>query len=700
MSYFQRAVPVWARGEQEPMNSALGIFWDVPACRGVLRIACAGRFRVLVNGSFFAHGPERAAHGFARVEEWPISEALVMPVNRVSIEVVAASIASYYTVKESAFIQAEIVWEGETLAHTAPDACQATALPHRLRKVHRYSFQRTFSEVYRLHPGSSAWHSGGTAPAPLPVHTVNAPELLPRRAPLPVFPFYEASAADHFSFERDRNPERWQPRFIAGIGSVSEGFAESDLETMPLRAWEECSKLIVRPQGPTLSAGQGATYHLTANRTGFIKLQIEVAEPAEILISFDEIRTALRVDITRADAVNLLAWQLEKGAYTLESFEPYTLKFLQIFVLRGCLRIASVGLRGYEAPIPGPTAVSHPSLTPVVAAAWSTIRQNAADLLTDCPSRERAGWLWDSLYSARVTHMLSGSPDFETAFLENYLLAPDKLEGLPAGMLPMCYPADHPDGVFIPQWSLWLVLQLREYARCRRGDQNLVDGFRLKIQRLFEWFAKFENSDGLLEDLPGWQFIEWSRANELVKGVNFPTNWLYAASLAAAADLYDSAEYQQKADRIHATTTHLAWNGRWFVDHAVRKNGSLQVAADSTETCQYYAFYFGAANPRDQENLWQILLSEFGPAPAKASDLPWARANFLPGFHMRFELLARQNQRELLVAEAQSFLATMAQRTGTLWEHKDTRASCCHAFAAHILVCLQAGGKTGSKPAG
>ena len=699
MSPFRQAVPVWA-GEQQPLiNAAVGFFWDVPACRGVLTIACAGRFRLLVNGSFFAHGPERAAHGFARVEEWPIGDALVKPLNRVSIEVVAPGIASYYTIKEPAFLQAEITCGEDVVAHTAPDACEATALPHRLRKVHRYSFQRTFSEAYRVNYGSSVWHSGGAGPAPLAVRAVSGPKLLPRRAPLPVYPIYEASPADRFSFARRPVLNQWKPRFIDGIGSVSEGFAEADLEAAPLRAWEECGHLQAEPAALTvLAAGQGATYQLPANRTGFIMLQLVVEQPAELILAFDEIRTEFRLDITRADAVNLIAWELAKGTYALESFEPYTLQFMQVFVLRGRLRIDRIALRGYEAPLPKPALASDPPLTAVVEAAWSTIRQNAADLLSDCPSRERAAWLWDSLYSARVANLLSGSTAFETAFLENYLLAPDKLEGLPSGMLPMCYPADHPDGVFIPQWSLWLVLQLQEYAQCRRGDQDVVDRFRPKIQRLFAWFKEYENREGLLEDLPGWQFIEWSSANELVQGVNFPTNWLYAASLAAAANLYGEVPLREKARGIQAETTRLAWNGKWFVDHAVRENDLLLVKPEATETCQYYAFYFGAANPQDHASLWETLLAEFGPLPAETPTLPLGRANFLPGFNMRFELLARYKLRQKLHAEAESFLGKMAERTSTLWEHNDTRASCCHAFAAHILVCLQALDEIGSQP--
>ena len=27
----------------------------------------------------------------------------------------------------------------------------------------------------------------------------------------------------------------------------------------------------------------------------------------------------------------------------------------------------------------------------------------------------------------------------------------------------MCYPADHPDGTYIPNWAMWLILELKEY---------------------------------------------------------------------------------------------------------------------------------------------------------------------------------------------------------------------------------------------
>jgi alpha-L-rhamnosidase len=119
-------------------------------------------------------------------------------------------------------------------------------------------------------------------------------------------------------------------------------------------------------------------------------------------------------------------------------------RYLQLLVTKGRAEPLHAELRGYEAAIPAPTSGEDPALDKIAHAAWSTLRQNAADLLVDCPSRERAGWLFDSFFSARVAQLLSGSTAFEESFLENYLLCPDPLPHIPAGMFPMCYPDPTP----------------------------------------------------------------------------------------------------------------------------------------------------------------------------------------------------------------------------------------------------------------
>ena len=76
------------------------------------------------------------------------------------------------------------------------------------------------------------------------------------------------------------------------------------------------------------------------------------------------------------------------------------------------------------------------ALNRITEAAVNTFAQNAVDVLTDCPSRERAGWLCDSYFSSRAEALFTGNNLVEKSFLENYALAPQS-PYLPEGMIPM-----------------------------------------------------------------------------------------------------------------------------------------------------------------------------------------------------------------------------------------------------------------------
>lgn len=133
-------------------------------------------------------------------------------------------------------------------------------------------------------------------------------------------------------------------------------------------------------------------------------------------------------------------------------------------------------------------------------------------------------------------------------------------------------------------------LELREYLD-RSETANWIERFMGKSLGLLKYFSRFENSDGLLENLESWVFVEWSRANDLTSGVNYPSNMLYAAMLSAISELYNLPELSEKAQKIRETVYRQSFDGEFFRDHAVRENGILKAAADRTEVCQYYAFF-------------------------------------------------------------------------------------------------------------
>ena len=680
-THFVSAVPEWAEGRAEELNSNLGFFAEFESVSGgkaTLALASSGIARVWLNGEFAAYGPARGPKGYYRVDKWDLQ---VKPGrNVIAIEAAAYNVVSYYLMKLPGFLQAEITQNGKVLAATGGgfDVCE---LSHRVRKCSRYSFQRPFGEAYRVTPASDAWRISGI-PAALRLGRERHPSVrhLPRSMPYPEFALRPMAATGGRPVEilADAVCRRpWSDGAVKGYERLF-GFAKDELEIDLYREQQ-------------LFRG-GMMYDLALNDTGFVRLEVECTRPGRIAFTFDEVLDgAGEIDCLRHGCANIVVWDLlEPGRYVLETFEPYTLRYGRVSFLSGEGKVVSASMREYKNPDAYRARFDSDNAREKVIfeAARETFAQNAVDTYTDCPGRERAGWLCDSFFTARAAQLFTGSTGSERTFLENYLLAED-FAPLPRGMVPMCYPADHPKREFIPNWSMWLILELEEYL-ARSGDRALVDAFRPRVQGLLDFYAKYLNSDGLLEKLPSWVFIEWSKANHLVQDVNYPSNMTYAEVLDAAARLYGMPELAVRAEKVRETVRRQSWTGEWFCDNALRqKDGSLRLSGECTETCQYYAFYFKTATKERYPGLWRTLVEDFGPGRKKTGKHPkiWPSNAFI-GNYLRLECLSREGLKERIRDEIEGYFMYMAERTGTLWEHDSTRASCNHGFASHAAVYL------------
>lgn len=310
----------------------------------------------------------------------------------------------------------------------------------------------------------------------------------------------------------------------------------------------------------------------------------------------------------------------------------------------------------------------------------------------DCPSRERAGWLCDSFFTARVEYALTGKSVVEKQFLSNFIM-PRELPHVPHGMLPMCYPSDHDqreDCEFIPNWAMFYGIELKEYFD-RTGDSELISEAKGRMYELCEYFSRFENEFGLLEDLDSWVFIEWSKANELLKNVSFATNMLYCLFLNSISTLYGDSAMAQKAAKLKETVNSMSMTeSGFFCDNAVRQNGKLALSGERTEACQYYAFFSGIATPQTHEWLWKTLVNDFGYDRANTGKFPEIYpANAFIGNYLRLDLLDRYGYHDALYNNIKGYFEYMADRTGTLWELVSDVASCDHGFASHVICWMR-----------
>ncbi len=701
---FSMARPVWLEGRETEMNvfaGFRGVFERPEASSVQVRVAASTLYRVFVNGAFVGHGPARGPHGYYRVDEWDIAPQLKAGANVVAIEVAGYNANSYYVLDQPSFVQAEVVADGAVLAATGAGDRPFEGFPimERVQKVQRYSFQRPFIEVYALKPGFDAWRAqaGVSVPA-VPLAETGSKSLLPRGVPYPRFEVQPVvRQVSSGAFEAGKLEHRFRDRSLVEISEKLKGYPEGELDSIVSDLLCTLHNTTLTPENTTvdeaatfsINAGQFHVVDLGANLTGFLKLNVVCDEPTRLIATFDETETKSDVNWRRLGCVNALLFDLEKGEYVLEAFEPHTMRVVKLMAVSGKCTVSGAGLRRYEHPGAARAAFqcADDKLNRIFEAGRTTFAQNAVDIFMDCPHRERAGWLCDSYFTARSALALTGQVDVEHNFIENFLL-PDRFAHLPEGMLPMCYPSDHYDGIFIPNWSLWFVMELGEYA-ARGGRPDLIAAARPKIEALFGYFAKLENEDGLLEKLESWVFVEWSAANNFVQEINYPSNMLYAGALDTAASLFDVPAWKDKAAALRKTIRAQSLKGPFFVDNANRVDGKVTPTDNMTEVCQYFAFYFGVATPETDAELWRILMDEFGPQRQEQGLYKEVHpANAFIGNMLRFELLSREGRTDQTLREMGDYLMYMVERTGTLWENQQDHASLNHGFASHAVVTL------------
>lgn len=698
--YFEKAQAIWADGRLEEMNCELSFRTVIPKGEETkLFLAASSIYRLWVNGEFICAGPARAAHGWYRVDEICLSPFLTEDRNYVVTEVLGYNVNSYDTLDQPSFLTEEI-WQGnEVISYTGGESITIHDFKNRVQKVQRYSFQRAFIDAYQYEDENKCmYHMNESAQSLCKIEIQTDKRYIYRDVEMPGFETLEPVSVikKGTAYYEKEKTEIIPEEYFFKIKQDLKGYAREKTE---IHVSEEAQKIQLQETECSVNAiairqlplsDEYAIYELPYNATGFFDIRLEVREKSRIFVMFDEILSNGSVDFLRMNSCNCFVYRMNAGKYRLMNFAPYTMKYLQIVVLGECI-VEQVQFKEYKNSsvlkrihLPQDT-----ELALIYDAALESFRANALDLFMDCPSRERGGWLCDSYFTSSVEYVLTGKNVIEKAFLENFILNKE-FRHIPEGMIPMCYPADHNNGNFIPQWAMWYVLEIEKYVYGNQ-DFELAERSKNLIYSLLKYFESFENENGMLENLQGWNFIEWSRANDpdLVNGVNFPTNMLYMRMLKCVSALYKDLILERKADRLRKNIRKRAFNGMFYTDNEHRDKNQLVNPGICTEVCQYYAFFTGVATVKEDSELWKIMKNKFGPIRSTINDYPEiAGTNVFIGKYLRIELLYRQGLFEEVIKEIKEVFLGMAKETGTLWEHTLPTASCNHGFASYVLYWL------------
>ena len=123
------------------------------------------------------------------------------------------------------------------------------------------------------------------------------------------------------------------------------------------------------------------------------------------------------------------------------------------------------------------------------------------------------------------------------------------------------YPAYLPQ--VSPTFSMIWALMLADYAAWH-NDPEFVRARAIGLRAMLEQFQPYVNGDGLLENLPGWPFMDWvpqwkvGNAPDGVEGISALNNLLYVAALQKSAEVEEGLGEPLLAQRLGAKADRTA----------------------------------------------------------------------------------------------------------------------------------------------
>lgn len=701
------AIPIFLKGLSETQNIQAGfqLQFSVPEDTRELSLKIAGRtfWKVWLDGEFLHAGPARTAHGHACIDTVPLPRNCCdAAVHYIAIEVSGQNSPGLQEeTGESSFIYASVEADCHELTGTCTDT-PALCLHHRRTLVEPYSHARPFNELYDLNDSYYTWRTSNlTAAECFPVEEYKVPVVfLPRSTPFPCMDVYNQGHLMSIS-----DIEQQKPQDILLYHYETEEMLRKFPEHPAIEGMQD-QKLpftgkVTYPENAILAVESthmfAADWEFDKAQAGFCGVVFTLDSPGIVDILHAD-RFEGRLLSRRPDGCNdVIRLHCPAGTYHFESFLPYFTKYMRITLRKGnSLTLHNCYIREYQHMKNPYCAFSCEDelLNRIYKASIDTFRANAADIFMDCPDRERGGWLCDSLWMGRAEKYLFGDTSINRSMIQNYAYRWKDYRDEPG--FACCYPSGMEANM--PTWSLFFILQLEEYLHMS-GDTQLIEESREHVCVFLESLQIYENSEGLLENPPGWIFVDWSCSNdaEHQTPVSTAVNALYAAVLLAADRMYQIPSFKEKAERIQRflrisrQPLGIKDTNGFFPD-VLEWNAEKQLSAKSvySEACQYYCYWTGTETPEHTPDLFDRVVEEYGICPRKLPSNTYVTpAEIFIGLFIRLDMLSKYGCYDYLKEEIRHLFGYMLDHgPGTFWESQAPSTSRCHGFTSHAGVWL------------
>jgi alpha-L-rhamnosidase len=244
---------------------------------------------------------------------------------------------------------------------------------------------------------------------------------------------------------------------------------------------------------------------------------------------------------------------------------------------------------------------------------WRTARLDAHETYMDTPYYEQLQYVGDTRVQALISYVVAGDDR-----LARQALAAFDDSRIPEGLTESRYPTSQPQ--IIPPFSLLWIGMLHDYWMYR-PDPAPVNAHLPGTRTVLDWFAHYEQPDGLLKELPWWSFVDWVSTGKLPSydgnGESCTTTLQYLGALQDAAEMERAlgdaargATYLQRAEHVRGGLREKCWDPerKLVADNPARNSFSQQT--------NVLAVLFDVV-PRDEQQgvLKRVMVIEPGTAP-------------------------------------------------------------------------------------
>ncbi len=551
-----------------------------------LRITCSGLYRLWINGTYAGRGPVRSIPHKKRYDVLDVSALLRTGSNALAVQVIHFRYRTALCHGGPGGLWCQLDSEG---LHVETDEQWRFALdscynPNTNRRNGNYGIVEEY-DARREEPwrevdfDDSSWgpgqiirdgRSGVLGPRVSP-WTDLVPRGVPQCAEDDVLPSRIARVAEVPALESNGEELAWF--LMQQVPGEPQHTAVQNVQSLT----GACDGPAVIRQPSPLDRDEPHQYCATIildlgrELSGFGWIDVEGNEGAIVDIVFGECIEGGRVPPVRQGVQYGDRYILRQGRQRHEVYDWKGFRYMQLIFreLTEPLKLHAAGANYYRHPMQpaGAFECSDERMARIWQVGAYTQQLCTVDALMDTPWREQQQWLGDGRVQLLVLQNAFGERAIARKFVEQFAEAQDA-----DGMIPCV--SGRP-GYYIVDYALWWVQAVLDVVRFDR-DAEFAARFCPNVARLLDWFEPFENEDGLLQNVPGWIFIDWANIGK--EGICAPLNATYYIALAAAAELAHLGGFERwaedcrrRAERVANAFHEEFWHDarRLYVDNVV-----------------------------------------------------------------------------------------------------------------------------------